>query len=196
MLGYPLHGTDKSVADAIFNGSLSDLKKSENDYDWLGSGLYFWENSHERALRWAQRFSKTKKKSGFIITEPAVIGAIIDLGHCLDLLEQKSIDLVKVSHDIVVHQFEVKEAKMPKNESHFHRLDCAVIENVHAMVNESLAECSATNQKPVMQHFDTVRAVFLEGNPLFDSSYFLDETHIQVCVRHPKNILGYFRPRI
>jgi len=29
------------------------VKKSQNDYDWLGSGIYFWEYGADRALRFA-----------------------------------------------------------------------------------------------------------------------------------------------
>jgi hypothetical protein len=35
------HGCDKKVRDAIVSGKLS-LKASNNDYDWLGHGIYFW----------------------------------------------------------------------------------------------------------------------------------------------------------
>lgn len=33
------HGCDRSVRVAVVNGA--DLKKSTNDYDWLGNGIYF-----------------------------------------------------------------------------------------------------------------------------------------------------------
>jgi hypothetical protein len=38
VLGF--HGCDKAVAEMVLGGG-SDLKKSENDYDWLGHGVYF-----------------------------------------------------------------------------------------------------------------------------------------------------------
>jgi len=40
-------------ADIRFTGS-SDFKPSENDYDWLGHGMYFWENSQHRAKQFAK----------------------------------------------------------------------------------------------------------------------------------------------
>lgn len=48
---------------------------SERPYDWLGHGIYFWENNHERAFQWA----KDKKARGEI-KNPTVIGAILHLG--------------------------------------------------------------------------------------------------------------------
>lgn len=47
VLGY--HGCDQSVADRVLAGE-DMLKKSEKHYDWLGSGIYFWEHGPERAM--------------------------------------------------------------------------------------------------------------------------------------------------
>ena len=47
------HGCDRSVAKSVV-GREKELKASQNAYDWLGEGVYFWENSPRRALRWAQ----------------------------------------------------------------------------------------------------------------------------------------------
>ena len=38
------HGCDRSVVEKVIN---------TNDYDWLGSGIYSWENNEERAWQWA-----------------------------------------------------------------------------------------------------------------------------------------------
>jgi len=82
------HGCDKSVRDTVVaNGD--SLVPSTNDYDWLGNGIYFWENNCKRAMDFAV-FLKNNPPHNFKqkIEEPAVIGAVIDLGHCLDLLER------------------------------------------------------------------------------------------------------------
>ena len=42
------HGCDQSVVDKVIAGN-ENLLASTNDYDWLGSGIYFWENNEERA---------------------------------------------------------------------------------------------------------------------------------------------------
>ena len=47
VLGY--HGCDREVAEQVLSGQ-SDLRLSENSYDWLGSGIYFWVDSPQRAL--------------------------------------------------------------------------------------------------------------------------------------------------
>ena len=50
---YGYHGCCKSVADSILSG-LDVLLSSDNDYDWLGTGIYFWEEAPARAYEWAK----------------------------------------------------------------------------------------------------------------------------------------------
>jgi hypothetical protein len=35
------HGCDASTASQVLNGK--PFRKSQNVYDWLGEGIYFWE---------------------------------------------------------------------------------------------------------------------------------------------------------
>lgn len=58
----------------------TELLASTNDYDWLGNGIYFWGNNEERTWQWANDSAKRKSS---LVKEPAVIGAIIDLGYYL-----------------------------------------------------------------------------------------------------------------
>ena len=46
VLGF--HGCDKKVGEGILSGKIQH-KYSENDYDWLRRGIYFWENDPYRA---------------------------------------------------------------------------------------------------------------------------------------------------
>jgi len=84
------HGCDRSVADKVIKQGEA-LAKSENDYDWLGNGIYFWEGSYQRALEWA--------KASKNISQPAVVGAFIKLGNCLDLLDYEHIQTVKTIYN-------------------------------------------------------------------------------------------------
>ena len=54
--------------------------KSENDYDWLGPGVYFWEANPQRALE----FATEKRGRAEGIQKPFVVGGVIDLGLCLE----------------------------------------------------------------------------------------------------------------
>lgn len=52
LLGF--HGYDEKLGEALLRGEIKHLVPSQNDYDWLGTGIYFWEGNPERALRFAQ----------------------------------------------------------------------------------------------------------------------------------------------
>ena len=82
---YGFHGCHEKVYEDILFRNMP-MKKSKNDYDWLGHGIYFWENSYERAAEWAYSHHGNKGK---------VLGAFIDLGYCLDLAEYNSIHTLK-----------------------------------------------------------------------------------------------------
>lgn len=81
------HGCERSVAEAVFSGR-TRLTPSANEYDWLGSGIYFWEYGPERALHFAAEQMKRRRAKG----TPAVVGALVQLGDCFDLLDTRFTD--------------------------------------------------------------------------------------------------------
>jgi hypothetical protein len=185
VLGY--HGCDKAIGERVLAGE-EHLKASGNDYDWLGTGIYFWGNSAHRALEWATLAKKHPQLTHTPISEPFVVGAIVDLGQCLDLLEAESIGVVAAGYNRLRESCEAARAPMPENKKvggqlAMRRLDCAVINYVNL----------AREQEGVPA-FDTVRAPFVEGPPLYANAGFHHRTHIQICIRKPQQIIGYFRP--
>jgi hypothetical protein len=44
-----------------------------------------------------------------------------------------------------------------------------------------------------VREFDTVRALFPEGEELYENAGFREKTHIQIAVRKPRQELGVFR---
>lgn len=123
------HGCDESVANSIITGK-TYMSKSSNDYDWLGNGIYFWENNLTRAYEFAS--------------------------------EQRE---------------RTKNDKVPKVKTP------AVIENLHALDNAS-----------GITPYDSVRGVFWEGEDLYTNAGFKEKNHIQICVRNPNCIKGFFKP--
>jgi hypothetical protein len=90
---FGFYGYDGSVfADVVQYGT--SLTWSTNDYDWLGSGIYFWEQNLSRAWKWAEDLARRDK-----IDTPAVIGAVIDLGNCLNLTDGKYIEFLEGEYD-------------------------------------------------------------------------------------------------
>ena len=174
------HGCAIEAAHSLLEGQ--PFKRSVNDYDWLGHGIYFWEYGVDRAWR----FAWAQQRSGKI-RSPAVVGALIQLGNCFDLLD------THYTHDL--HQFYPRWADLEESSrSEFPRnrgsepdwkgryLDCALL-------NAYLTTAEMTGSS-----YDTVRGCFREGGPAFPGAGIHMESHIQISVRNPACILGVFRP--
>lgn len=177
-VGY--HGCDQETADAVLLRG-ENLKASINEYDWLGHGIYFWLDSPERALQWAKQTKKRK---------PAVVGAVINPGHCLNLADSNNVRSVKLAYELLTTAYESLGKELPQNQSPDKHglllrrtLDCKVIELLHA-----------SRQGAKEQAYDSAVGVFEEGEPMFPGAAMRAQTHVQIAVRNPANILGYFRP--
>ena len=81
------HGCDRAVGEAVISGE-SELLPSQNTYDWLGHGIYFWEYAPERAKAWG---------------EGGVVGAVIQLGTCLDLTDVNYTALLTAEFETIRH---------------------------------------------------------------------------------------------
>lgn len=183
VLGF--HGCDESVGEAILCGEKQHLKASNNDYDWLGHGVYFWESNPQRALEFAQECASGGKGSQGDIKTPFVLGAIIDLKCCLNLLDSLSLQKLKETHSLLSEAFNTMGKSLPSNgENKLQRkLDCSVIELLHII-----------QHKTIKPSFDTVRGMFTEGEELYPGAGFRTKDHTQICVRNVECIKGYFRP--
>lgn len=181
ILGF--HGCDKSVGEDILSGKKTHLNASEKAWDWLGKGIYFWEGSVARALEWAQ----DRKLQG-TIKEPFVLGAVIDLRHCLDLFDREAMRLVTAAHEAAVETLKLDGKPIPVNSGRTpdqanRKLDCLVLNTLHKMRKDL--------KQPA---FDSVRGPFLEGDRIYEGAGFRSHSHIQICVCTPDCIKGYFRP--
>jgi hypothetical protein len=188
VLGY--HGCEQRVGEAILAGK-EHVSVSRNIYDWLGHGAYVWENSPKRALDWAQFLTKHPPEPAKKIHSPFVVGAIIDLGNCLDLTDASSLRIVRAGYEEFRRTMDQARVPMPENEPALagdldlvkRHLDCAVVNFVH------------TVRERENEPFDTVRGIFTEGGALYPGAKIQSKTHIQICVRNPAtSIKGYFRP--
>lgn len=187
LLGF--HGCDLKVKQSILKGK-DRLKASKNDYDWLGNGIYFWENDPDRAKSYAEFIKNHPERCSEKITKPSVIGAIIDPGYCLNLFEEKSIGYLKNSYEILINIFRIAGLALPENKKIsdeddvlLRRLDCAVIETLHTY-----------NKDTGKRNYDSVRSPFWEGKEIYMNSGFKEKNHIQICVRNSNCIKGYFDP--
>ncbi len=184
---YGFHGLDKSIAMKILNKEM-DFKSSNNNYDWLGKGIYFWENNFQRAEEYAR---EDAKRAYTKIKEPFTLGAVIDLGNCFDLLEQHNLEFLKYAYSefkkslIEKHEILPQNTPFTSNDFDFKKreLDCAVIRYAHKLAKKEGME------------FDSVRAGFWEGRPLYHGAGFKEKNHIQLAILNPNCIKGIFLPR-
>jgi len=183
VLGF--HGTDEETVARIVSGA-DVVKPSSNAWDWLGDGAYFWENDPQRALDFSKQRMAWKKVKD---KKPAVVGAIIDLGFCLNLFEQPALQQLKAAYDDLFADFQAMGKELPKNGVDKHdlwsrQLDRAVVEQLHYLRDFG-----------GLASYQTVRSPFLEGDPLYDHTTFQQKNHIQIAVCDQSCIKGYFLPR-
>ncbi len=184
VIGY--HGCDRAVGERVLLSGEA-LTPSDNRYDWLGRGIYFWEHGPDRALEWACEMQARGK-----IEEPFVLGAHVHLGRCLDLADTAATRMAEQWFGDMSAAFKKVGLPLPKNKplkegDHdllLRDLDCAVL-------NYGLG---SADQKEGHTVYQTVRGVFLEGHPAFQGSRIMTRTHVQFAVRDPTCVLGYFRP--
>jgi len=192
------HGCDKEVRDSLLNHP-NNIQKSEKPYDWLGHGIYFWENNYDRALQWAVE----KQKRGEI-KEASVIGAILTLDFCFDLLDSRFTEMIAGYYNLMAANYEAIGKEMPKNrdakadvhhDKILRELDCSVIEFMHSTIEKQIKEDISMRGFSAYKKFDSSRGVFTEGGPAFDGAGIQLKSHIQICIRNPNSIKGFFLPR-
>ena len=166
VLGY--HGCTSEFADDLIAGRLpiDRWEPSRNRYDWLGEGIYFWEHGPARARAWGQG---------------GVVGAVIQLGTCLDLTDINYTRALRASYDSLAETYLAKSDALPENRGKSRELDRLVIDEV-------VLSAAAAGVR-----YQTVRCPFLEGEPAYPGTEILLDSHIQVAVRDPSCIVGVFR---
>ncbi|MDH2435626.1 hypothetical protein QCD60_24170 [Pokkaliibacter sp. MBI-7] len=182
-----LHGCDEEVGRALVNGTIP-LKESTNDHDWLGPGMYFWENNLQRAKDWASKGNPSSS-----IKTPFVVGAVIDLGECFDLLNQAYIDMLADNYQLYIDTLQSTGFPVPTNhlgpDRLVRRLDCGLFNFLWNRLRDP------SLPRELITEFDSVRAAFIEGDELYPTAGFRKQNHIQIAIRNPNCIKGYFIPR-
>jgi hypothetical protein len=167
VLGY--HGCTPAFAEAVLRGELSteEWQASQNPFDWLGHGIYFWEYGPERALKWGGG---------------GIIGAMIQLGNCLDLTDVYYTTRLRGAYLALQKAARQQGTSLPKNRGKRRDRDCFVINRFVSSVAEG------------SRRIQTARCPFLEGIPAYPGSAIRRESHIQLVVFDKQCLLGVFRP--
>lgn len=165
VIGY--HGCDREFADEIVTGkkTLEEWKSSQNSYDWLGEGIYFWEYAPGRAWQWAIENHERN---------PAVVAAEIRLGKCLDLGDTVFTDLLRETYNDTEQLYRSIGRELPNNKGKDQKL-----RRLDRLIIDSLVE--ASNKKGV--RYQTVRCPFEEGENVYEGAMIKQQSHIQIAVR-------------
>jgi hypothetical protein len=154
------HGTTKQAAESILRDG---FKVSRNEYDWLGDGVYFFQDAPLRAWEWANTHCGA---------DAAVIGSVIRLEDCMDFLDIQWATALSEIYDSFLTFFKRTGMALPIQSTGAHRLDRAVINYAIGVLEEErkmLVRC--------------VRAAFMEGGPVYPNSALFDRAHVQIAVR-------------
>ncbi|HEV3051629.1 MAG TPA: hypothetical protein VGX50_15090, partial [Longimicrobium sp.] len=150
----------------------SGFRISRNEYDWLGDGVYFFQDAPLRAWKWArQRFGE----------QAAVVGAEIDLSGCVGLLNIPWEHVIVRTFERYIEHLTHARLPIPRQTRGAHRLDRGVINYlVDGLARDGMRVRS-------------LRAVFPEGEPMYPDSALLTRAHVQIAVRDRTAIVRTWR---
>ena len=173
------HVCEKEVAEEMLLYDRNKLKPSKNSYDWLGEGIYFWKNDLSKAIAYG------KEKN---IKNATILGAIIYLGHFLDLdhyddREVLALFCAEMEESYKKHEKVLKENTVGSDKVKRER-DCEIIEYMHKSIQDN----------PDIKPYDSLISTFEEGDPAYKNAIITKGKHIQICIRNPNCIKGIFRP--
>ena len=174
VIGY--HGTSAEAAERLVAGD--EFTASDRDDEWFGGGIYFWEHAFKQAWWWAKDYKRHPN--------PAVIGAVIRLGNCFDLVDPGNVTVLRDFHGMMIGDMRAAGSVIPTNRRHSRRLDCALFNYAYLRFEK------AANP------LDTARAVYVPtavAKRVCKGSWISEDTHIQVCVRNPRSILAVWHVR-
>jgi len=159
---YGYHGTSAEVAAAIIQ---QGFNFSSNDYDWLGTGVYFFQDAPVRAWEWANQQHPAN---------PAVIRSSIRLEDCIDLLDIEWFPIITEAYSLFVEEYRQANRPLPRqnpDRSKAHRLDCAYFNYIVEVLGQQ------------GQTVRAIRAVFLEGERVFPNSAIFTRAHVQIAIK-------------
>jgi len=178
LFGY--HGCTLEFARKITTPSvdIEEWKYSDEAWDWLGDGVYFWEEAPLRAWEWAVAMCGRKGGS------PAVVGALIAPRTLVDLGDTEFVDQLKVAYEIVKSSYEKLGKPLPVNKP-FHgdpKDPDRKFRALDRLVVQELVDSPARTRGTLIE---AVRAPFQEGAEAYPGAAIHLRSHVQIAVRDP-----------
>lgn len=139
--------------------------------------MYFWQDAPERARLWGVEWSKPEQGP----VETAVLKCSLRLADCLDLLDVRYNEVVRVLSQDFLSQMSGNNKRKLRNhrvgsKAGCHELDAAFFNHLVARLSEKGMD------------FRSLRAAFSEGEPILPDSPICYRSHVQICIRDPSLI--------
>jgi len=168
VLGY--HGTSATRAQQIMH---EGFRISRNDWDWLGEGVYFWQDAPLRALEWARTWPGAKGGGG-----RAVIRARLRLAGCMDLLDNDWNELLRQGAATFAEALAQDGRQTPSNNKPYgcNRLDRAYFDFIVGRLRRGSVLIRS------------IRTAVTEGAPVQSDSPICFDSHVQIAIRDPSLI--------
>jgi len=154
------HGTSRA---AVAHVLARDIRPSDQHFEWLGTGFYLWQDSPWRAREWAEtRFG----------ADAAVVVARVELDGCLDLLDSRwQTKVADADFEFAVDCITTGVPIPVNTDRGNHARDAATI---NFYCDRVAADGGLVR---------SVRAIFEEGEPIFEASKIRSQSHVQLAVR-------------
>lgn len=196
------HGCDITIRDGLVRRVI-EPKISNNPYDWLGKGLYFFEGDFLRAKKLAQNSHERNLQllTRQPIGTPAVVGAILDIDRWFDLTTQTGIfDFTRAASALVAGsaggEMPRNKQAFPDDEDFIHRaFDRAACEMVHKyreLTHKKALEDHDSAAIVASAPYQASRGAYEQGVHIADGSSVRGDTHIQIAVHDLNCIRGWF----
>lgn len=182
------HGCDRTTEDALVSGQLLALEPSDNPYDWLGPGVYFFQDDWRRALMFAQASAEQPQRrlTQRPIRDPSVVGAVLKLSAILDISTQDGIDAFRTAYEALklsgVKLKQNKKSAAEDTDIILRGLDRQIFKYLHQMYEDQ-----------ELTPLDAVRGAFPQGAAVAPTSAIFANSHVQIALCNLSCVLGYFR---
>lgn len=183
VVGY--HTCSRDLAERIATGSdqLQLGRRPHNeDWDWLGTGIYFWVGNYTMARWWNNKIRER---------DPSFAGATlkyeIALGKCLDLSDAKYLWLLR-RHEKSINWAKRGVRPVNKRAPDGHRI---AGEYNQRYLDHAVIDDYCTNIEP---QIESVYGIFQSGPPIYEGAGLYLYSNAQLAVRqnglHLMNFVG------
>lgn len=180
------HGTTSDKAEAVQQAK--DFRLSTNPWDWLGNGVYFFQDAFDRAKEWAELMVEKRAAPNI---RPAVLSASIELTDCLDFLDLDAAKIVTKVHPLFEAALQNSGEKLTQKPL---IVSGGIIHSGEGKFGLNKYDCRLINwitEKYMCEKglvVSSVRAAFIEGKAIHDTSHIFSKTHVQIAVRNAHKI--------